>query len=170
MIEYRLANSKDMSQLAKVHKECFPNSITAVLFNSLRTKYLMGYLQNGCIALLAEDDHKTIGFCLANQGEDTLFYSTIRSNIGVFIANILIQLLKANNILWSKLWDKIRFMKIHAKKRGGDSYKKLMDHSDQDLPYGILLLRNLIEGKVLHRNYSAFMKNFSWNEALIGMD
>lgn len=118
MIEYRLANSKDMSQLAKVHKECFPDSITAVLFNSLRTKYLMGYLQNGCIALLAEDDHKIIGFCLANQGEDTMFYSTIRSNIGVFIANILIQLLKANKILWSKLWDKIRFTKIHSKKRG----------------------------------------------------
>ena len=74
MIEYRLANSKDMSQLAKVHKECFPDSITA---------------------------------------------------------NILIQLLKANKILWSKLWDKIRFTKIYSKKRGGDSYKKLMDHSDQ---------------------------------------
>lgn len=45
-----------------------------------------------------------------------------------------------------------------------------MDLQIKDLPYGILLLRNLIEGKVLHRNYSAFMKNFSWNEALIGMD
>ena len=92
MITFHHASELDMLEVSKIHKECFPDSITAIFSNKLRAKYCSEFLHDGYIILIAKKETKIIGFCMGylsnNQTYQRFirnnFFSYLRKNLGKF--------------------------------------------------------------------------------------
>lgn len=64
MIDYRIATSDDMQQVAIVHEKCFPEYFTTLFGSELLAKYYEEFLKETPLFVVAVDDNNLIGFCM----------------------------------------------------------------------------------------------------------
>lgn len=69
MIEYRLANSGDLRQVARIHKEQFPDHYLGQFSMNFLERFYKKMLESNNIFLVAVDDNTILGFVLGGEWE-----------------------------------------------------------------------------------------------------
>lgn len=64
MISYRLAEARDMAQIAETHIECFPGYFITSLGRKLIQNYYHTFWRENNLFVVAEDKEEIIGFCM----------------------------------------------------------------------------------------------------------
>ena len=63
-MQYRVAEEKDMSEIAKVHMECFPEYFTTLFGQKLLTAYYKEFYEEAPLFVIAENKEQIVGFCM----------------------------------------------------------------------------------------------------------
>lgn len=99
MVEYRLANMADLVQVAKIHKEQFPNHYLGQFSTSLLEKFYKNLLDGGYVFVVADEEGIILGFVLGGE------WMKISESLSVFIKkNFLRSLLESS--IRPKTWKK----------------------------------------------------------------
>ena len=69
MIIYRLAEEKDLKEIALIHFLAFPDYFLTTFGKNLLYKFYESYLKNNQIFVVAEKENKVVGFILGNNSD-----------------------------------------------------------------------------------------------------
>lgn len=110
MIIYRLAEEKDLKEIALIHFLAFPDYFLTTFGKNLLYKFYESYLKNNQIFVVAEKENKVVGFILGNNS-DISRKKFFDENFSKITFKIILELLKGNKILWKGIFQRLFFIK-----------------------------------------------------------
>ena len=110
MITYRLAEKKDLQEIALIHTKAFPDYFLTAFGKDLLYKFYESYLKNKQVFIVAEKENKVIGFILGNNS-DISRKEFFNKNFYKIVFKIISELLKGNKILWKGMFQRLFFIK-----------------------------------------------------------
>ncbi len=110
MITYRLAEEKDLQEIALIHIKAFPDYFLTAFGKDLLYKFYESYLKNKQVFIVAEKENKVIGFILGNSS-DISRKEFFNENFYKIVFKIISELLKRNKILWKEMFQRLFFIK-----------------------------------------------------------
>lgn len=111
MIEYRLATSVDLRQVAEIHKSQFPDHYLGQFSITTLVRFYKCLLEDGYIFVVAVENGKILGFVLGGE------WARISETLNVFMKKNLVRSLFESAIR-PKTWKKSiqKFIRIFSKK------------------------------------------------------
>ena len=110
MVNYRNVNDKDLLQIAKIHKEQFPDHYLGKFSVSLLHKFYKNLYEGNFIFLVAEDNNQIVGFVLG--GDLQLILGKLNDFVKNYSSHYILEILVRPNT-WKdsvmKFWS--RFIK-----------------------------------------------------------
>lgn len=114
----RLVEHRDLPVVAKIHRECFPESYSSQLHKyqkiawggDLLIKFLEEYfIDNPELFVVAEKDNQIVGYCMGYyMDNDNQMHKFIKHNKSAVIWRTLLLLLSGNTPSWKKLLSRLK--------------------------------------------------------------
>ena len=138
MITYRLAEEKDLQEIALIHTKAFPDYFLTAFGKDLLYKFYESYLKNKQVFIVAEKEDKVIGFILGNSS-DISRKEFFNENFYKIVFKIISELLKGNKILWKGMFQRLFFIKeAILSKINKKSLKNEKRKNNLDISYDLL--------------------------------
>jgi len=110
VIIYRKVKKEDLNQIAKIHKEAFPDYFLTAFGEELLYEFYNQYFLNNNIFVVAEENNKIIGFILGNNS-DIPRKKFFNENFYRISLKVIFELLKLNKNLWNGIFQRVFFVK-----------------------------------------------------------
>jgi ribosomal protein S18 acetylase RimI-like enzyme len=155
MIQYRVATTEDLKQVAAVHRKCFKGYFLTTLGENLLIKYYSYFLSESDLFVIAQHKGKVIGFCMGYlKGSTARREFQKQHNVRIAI-RILLNCLRFNMVTIKRM---LKTLKIRNKNNSKKNYK-----ADGDLLSICLLPEYRGQGVAdeMLKNFEQILKNHS---------
>lgn len=113
MITYRISNIKDLSFVAKIHKEQFPTHYLGQFSISFLEFFYKNLLNDGHLFLVAEENGQIVGFVLGGE------WKKISESLSAFMKKNIVRSL-IESLIRPKTWKKSiqKFLSLFSRREG----------------------------------------------------
>lgn len=115
MISYRLAEVRDMAQIAETHIECFPGYFITSLGGKLIQNYYYTFWRENNLFIVAEDKEEIIGFCMGYINGSNARFNFINKNLYRLIWRLFVLCMTLNLLAIKKCFN-IKNLKLKTSK------------------------------------------------------